>query len=97
MKVWSEHEWLRWGEDERNFIGFFSPIEIEGEDGVNVVVSNKYGKYQVNIETYEIATIDGTEYDVLSEVAKYGMGFKWWIDDTEERAKAEMKRLGLEE
>lgn len=103
MKVWSDQEWLRSGDDDSNYIGFFSPIEEVTAQNGTIIVKNKYGEYSVTIipteDTYEfnVATVSGVDYYILDEVARYGMGYKWWIDDTEERVKAEMKRLGLEE
>jgi hypothetical protein len=78
MNLRIDNEWLRWGDKATDFVGFFAPLDEAYEANECIVVKNKYGEYHVNPDTQNVVTLNGVDYDVLVEVAKYGMGYKFW-------------------
>ena len=79
MELIINSEWLKWGDKDTDYVGFFAPIKsAEFTHDSMIYVDCKYGKYCVNPIDQKVSTIEGVDHAVLVEVAKYGMGFKFW-------------------
>jgi len=78
MQVSIDNEYVRWGESPTSWVNFLSLIEKAEFDGNGITVKCKYGEYTINPDTQKVATLSGIDYYILDEVAKYGMGYKYW-------------------
>lgn len=81
MDIRVNEEFVHWGDKPQDWMGFFSPVTKARMIFDNIVVECKYGEYAINPINHEINTLEGIDWYVMSELAKYGMGYKYWEVD----------------